>query len=176
MKHRKSIRLLPEEDGVLRELYKQYRVPIEQYHQRPELKLEFTLTWNEATSRSDTADELFHYMVTRRKDSRGGGWVRFDGTHHKLRNPAMSVFEDSEWEFLVAWLQQRRVTADQLATDSDLAGELAQNFSHHTGRAWAPNVIVAALIARRKRGLLPALPPPTPDDGDVGFADIDMVG
>jgi len=174
MTRRKTIPLSPDEDSLLRYLYRQYRIPIEQFLQRPNDLSEFVELWNRATSRNDTADELIHYMMTRRKDSRRGGWVTFKGKHQRVRSPGNSVLTPDEWSYIVDILQERRVTADNLATDHSLAQELNKRFALKFGRTIPISLLVASVIAKRKRGTLPKLGRKD-DDQDMGFRDIDAV-
>mgnify|MGYP000154711845 FL=1 len=51
---RKSIRLSPDEDALLRTLHRQSGVPDGQFPQRPRFWQQFTNVWNEATDRHDS--------------------------------------------------------------------------------------------------------------------------
>jgi hypothetical protein len=70
---RTKLQLKPEEEHLLRILYQQVGITTDNFPRMPEKLDEFTETFNGLTGRTDTAPELLHYMITRRKKSQ---WVK----------------------------------------------------------------------------------------------------
>jgi hypothetical protein len=86
-KNRKSIRLLPEERGLLVQLYLRFRIPVDQYEGRPADSDAFVLEWHQLTGRRDTIGDLIHYMRTQRKQKL---WVTLDGNHRPAPRPPVT--------------------------------------------------------------------------------------
>jgi hypothetical protein len=171
---RKSIRLNGHERALLVKLYRKWRIPVDQFDQRPSDREEFTAEWHRISKRHDSAGELVHYMKTQRKRSL---WVRLDGNY----DPAPAVIELSaeEIEELIGIFRANVTLLDQgedvLSYDDDVAEMIAKEFEANTGRRVPANELVAKLTALRKRGLLPRLgdlPKPPEGENDVGFTDI----
>src|SRR4051812_33920906 len=72
--HRKSIALTEAENALLKRLYLRWGIPIDQYEKRPHDLAALLDTWNARSDRSDTTQDVMHYMKTRRKR---GLWVTF---------------------------------------------------------------------------------------------------
>ena len=70
-KRRFSSRLQDHEDALLRTLYREFDITIDQYLQRPDDLVRFVGTWNNLSGRDDTGPDLLHYMISRRKDNKG---------------------------------------------------------------------------------------------------------
>src|SRR4051794_17339303 len=70
---RRPLQLLPHEDELLRTLYREYNVPTDQYPQRPDDLIRLVSTWNGFTGRNESAPDVLHYMVNKRKN---GQWER----------------------------------------------------------------------------------------------------
>lgn len=171
---RKSIRLSPDEDGLLRTLHRQSGIPDGQFPQRPRFWHRFTEVWNEATDRSDSPEEVLHYIMTKRKQ---GLWFRFEGSHTRLKSPAPDVLSAEQWEVVDELYVEIGVSADALLVDGSERSEFLRRLAAKTGEQIPDLLFVAALVARRKGGLLPKTGR-GPDGGgdDIGFRDIDMVG
>lgn len=171
---RKSIRLNAHEKRLLQELYLRRRIPIDQYKKRPDALLALTTEWNQQSGRSDSPEEMIHYMITQRKQKL---WVRFDGNHEPT--PPHELLTAEQTEVLVDVFQEHvlplEVCADALQYDNDLAEFVAREFAHRTGCVVPANSLTDKLIALRKRGFLPKVGKRAQDEG-IGFSDIDQVG
>lgn len=168
--NRRCIRLSPDENNLLRTLHKQSGVPDGQFPQRPSFWREFTDTWNEATGRNDSPEELLHYIVTQRKQAK---WFRFDGDYERLATPSFDLLSDEEWKVVETIYVDMGHAADNFLYDGELRSELLARFIQRTGRHIPDLVFSAALIARRKRGWLPKTE--SRDHNSIGFSDLDDV-
>jgi len=170
---RKSIRLTFEEDQLLRTLHRQSGVPDGQFPQRPKFWRQFTNAWNAATGRTDTPEDVLHYIMTKRKKAL---WFRFGADHKPLPVPEPNTLTAEQWEVVDAIYVETGVGADNFLVDRDLRSELLKRFMARTGVHIPELLFTAALIARRKGGWLPKVPHTPGPDTDVGFGDIDQVG
>lgn len=174
-KKRKPLPLYEHEDRLLKERYLAWGIPIDQYEKLPADLLAFTRQWNKLSGRSDTPDEIHHYMRTRRKQKK---WVRFNGKHKK--QPPTVVMSAEHTEALVDIFRDvvlvLGIGSDSIAYDGKLAGMIAKEFARRTGRLVPACDLVGKLTALRRRGLLPKVgrEPGEGEDG-IGFADIDDV-
>lgn len=163
---RKTVRLSPDEDQTLRRLYRNLRVPIDQFRRRPSELARLTDALNAATGQQLSTGEVLHYMIRRRKD---GNWETFDGTHRRAKPLPESLFTDDEWRIVDRLYVECGIGADTFLYDGKLAGEFCAKIAAAIGRAMRPDVVAAALVDRRKDDELPRLRP------DAGFEDIDQV-
>lgn len=172
MKNRKkSMRLEPDEDKLLRTLHRQSGVPDGQFPQRPKFWQKFTDVWNGATDRRDTPEDILHYIMTKRKK---GLWFRFDGDFKPLSCPEPDVLTEKQWEIVDALYVEMKVGADNFLHDRDLRAELLRRFMAKSGVHVPALLFTAALVARRKGGWLPKTGTDGPDGG-IGFGDINEV-
>jgi hypothetical protein len=171
--HRKSLKLFEHERPLLIEIYLKWRIPVDQFENRPHDLDAFISTWRTLTGREDTGSELIHYMRSQRKR---GLWVKMDGEHKKA--PPLPEMSAEEIEVLVAVFEDNvtslSVGSDVLAYNEEIAELIAKEFFALTGRIVPASDLIAKLTALRKRGLLPKVgKQPKPDD--IGFDDIDEV-
>lgn len=180
MARRKSMRLTPDEERLLRTMYYEALVPSDQYARRPGFLRRFTAVWNEATGRSDTPEELTHWIVTRRKRPHGrpGRLEAIGDNHKRLRSPGRDVLTPEQWEALTEAYRELNVASDNFVFDAELRRQLELRFVELTGEHVSATVLVAALITLRKEGFLGRLAPDDPggEERDIGFGDIDQVG
>ncbi len=171
---RKSIRLDKDEDRLLRTLHRQSGVPDGQFPQRPRFWRQFTNSWNEATGRSDTPEEVLHYIMTRRKRPKGrrGRWAPFGDEYKRLAVPEPDILTPEHWEVVDALYVEMGVAADNFLVDRDLRRELLRRFVSRSGAHVPELLFAAALIARRKGGFLPKT---ETGESDMGFGDIGEV-
>ena len=94
-KRRSSIRLQDHEDALLRTLYREFNVTVDQYPQRPDDLVHLVSTWNGLSGRDDTGPDLLHYMISRRKDNKGSrqGWEKIGRGAGGEHQPNPSVFD-----------------------------------------------------------------------------------
>lgn len=170
---RRSIRMSPDEDNSLRRLYLEFRIPSDQYAKRPGDLERFMRRWNEISDRGDTAEDVMHYIKTKRKKGR---WVRFDGDHELA--PAPECLTPEQWEALDATYSVICVSnglgSDNLDFDAELADEFRREFVCRTGLFRSGRDLLALLMVVRKDGRLQKINPDTPSRG-FGFGDIDEV-
>jgi hypothetical protein len=169
---RKSIKLLDHERQMLIELYLRWRIPIDQFENRPEELSEFTAEWRRLSQRTDTAPDLIHYMRSLRKR---GLWVRLEGA--SATPPALPEMTAEETEVLVNIFYEHVTMlasgSDVLAYDDEIGKLIAKEFLAATERYIPPYQLIAKLTALRKRGLLPKVSDQDVSGDDVGFDDID---
>jgi hypothetical protein len=176
------MRLPRDEDALLRQLYLDFRIPIDQYR-KPQRHAElaaFIQTWNDATGRSDAADEVLRYMMNQRKSGeKGPGWPTFDGDYDPLAGPRPEVLTEEQWNHLREIYTEMFITArigsDELAFNGGLRTALAREFHRRTGRRVSGELLHALIEAKRKRGLWVAFKPGTRQRA-TGFKDINEVG
>lgn len=173
-KLKQSLRLQPEEDKLLRTLYKQFGVTSDRFPQYPEALHEFLETWNNLTGRQDSAADVLHYIFTQRKQ---GLWVKLGRKPKSKYTPTNTIacrFTDDDWKHLDALYEELQIPSDNFALDDELGQKLTDQFAQRTGKIVPTLVLCAAMITRRKGGTLTTLRPKK-DDADLGFGDIDEV-
>lgn len=167
---RKSIKLLESERSTLVKLYLKWRTPIEQFETRHDDLLAFLAEWKALTGRTDSGEDITHYMRTQRKR---GKWVTLDGNHKKA--PPAPELDADETEALVeayeTHVSATGIGSDAIAYDEGLKIVLVKEMSAQTGRTFSSEEINTKLTALRKRGRLPKVIR-KPNDGS--FADIDQ--
>lgn len=171
---KKSIRLYEHERALLVELYLRWRIPIDQFENRPEEWEAFNTEWKRQSGRNDLPGELLHYMRTQRKR---GLWVRLEENARPA--PPVADLSPEETEILVKIFREHVTELDNgsdvLAYDDEIAGLISKEFSAEAGRIVPAHELVAKLTALRKRGLLPKTGRWDREDGDsddAGFTDI----
>jgi hypothetical protein len=169
---RRSLRLLPHEDKLLRTLYRQFNIPTDQYPLRPDELTRLVHMWNSLTGRNESAPDLLHYMVTRRKKSQ---WERLGRNAGRDFSPLQVPLTDEDLKQLDEIHEELQIASDNYALDPEAGQRLQREFARRTGRVVPPMILAAAMITRRKAGALATLRPKS-DEGDLGFSDINQVG
>jgi hypothetical protein len=169
---RTKLQLKPEEDHLLRILYKQFGITTDNLPRQPDKLDEFTETFNSLTGRVDTP-ELLHYMVTRRKKSQ---WVKLGRKKRsdQQQQSASYLFADEDWEHIDAIYEEFQIPSDNFSLHPELSKKLQDEFARRAGKIVPAMVISAAMVTRRKAGKLTTLKP-KPSEQDLGFEDIDEV-
>lgn len=173
---RMSIRLNEHERKLMVKLYLRWRIPIDQFDQRPEDKSEFVAEWNRLSKRRDDAADVIHYMKTQRKRNL---WVKLE--NKCLPTPQVIELSAEETEILVRIFRENvtilNYGSDVLSVDDELVQLIVKIFAEETGRFVPPHELVAKLTALRKRGLLSKVEDQgtAKDDDDYGFEDADAV-
>lgn len=169
---RRSLRLPPHEDELLRTLYRDFDIPTDQYPHRPDDLARLVESWNGLVGRSETAPDILHYMITRRKK---GKWERLGrDAGSGFARPTVALSEE-ELRHLDAIHEELQIASDNFALNAELAQKLQQEFARRAGRIVPAMILAAAMINRRKVGALATLKPKS-DDHDLGFSDIGEVG
>ncbi len=174
-KRRQALKLNEHEDRILKELYKRWLIPVDQYEQRREALIELTKRFNDESGRLDQAEDILHYMRTRRKS---GNWVKLDGQHRA--KPGTTPITAEQKEHLVEIYLDEVIAfdhgSDDIAYEPELLDLIAKEFAARTGRFVSGEDLNAHLTALRKRGLLPKVGRRSRSDGgDIGFSDIDEI-
>lgn len=162
------------EKQALVDLYIEKAVPIDQFEERQNDLRELCDSWNQVTGRSDTPEDVLHYMRTQRKV---GKWIKL-GSNHVKRERKL-VLNAEEKEMLVAIVHENMSLlgcgTDEIAYDPEIAAALVKEFSLAAGRIVLPGDLIAEVTAIRKRGLLPRIEGVRDSNGgSVGFGDIDQ--
>jgi len=176
MPKRKSIALTDDQHETLATLYVAKGIPVDRYETRPSHLRNLTENFNNLTERSDTPEEIFRYMRTRRKDSKG-----------RLRWPRLGkdILRDDDYvpdtvplehiatliDTYVSIGRAHGKGNDSFSYDPELKRELAETFRAKTGVAASAEVLLAILRDLRKAGLLERLE--LPDTPPPGFGDLD---
>jgi hypothetical protein len=168
---RRPLQLVPHEDVLLRTLYRQENIPTDQYPQRPDDLLRLVNTWNGFTGRNESAPDVLHYMVTKRKNGR---WERLGRTTCNTFTPQRQTFSPDELVQLDAIHEELQIPSDSYALNPEFAEKLKKEFARRTGRIVPGMILAAAMVYRRKIGNLAGLRPKT-DEQTIGFTDIDEV-
>jgi hypothetical protein len=171
MDRRKCMALSHDEYELLRTLHRQSGIPDGQFPQRPAFWLHFTNVWNEATGRRDTAEDVLHYIMTKRKK---GLWFRFDGKHTPLQCPEITLFTADQWALLDRLYVELGIGSDNFLTRPELRKELHARFCSEAHIHVPPLLFAAVLVAFRKGGYLSKTDPTRPNGG-LGFNDINEV-
>jgi hypothetical protein len=172
---RKSIGLFAHERQLLVELYLRWRIPIDQFDERPDEAVQFISEWKQVSGRDDTLDSIIHYMKVQRKRSL---WVRFDGDHKKSL-PKVQLSADETEQLVDIFYENVTLLehgSDVLSYLPDVADFVARIFSAKVGRTVPAHLVVSKLTALRKRGLLPKVGRRQKGDDAGGFSDIADVG
>lgn len=166
-----TLRLQKDEEASLRALYREFDIPTDQYPHRPDDLQRLVSAWNDLTGRSESAPDVLHYMITRRKK---GEWERLGRNAGGDFQPPQVTFTEEEIKHLDAIHEELQVASDTYAIHAEAATRLQQEFARRAGRVVPPMILAAAMIRRRKAGTLATLKPKS-DDQDLGFSDIDQV-
>jgi hypothetical protein len=168
---RRTLRLQPHEDELLRTLYRDFDIPTDQYPQRPDDLVRLVSTWNNLTGRNESGPDVLHYMISRRKKKQ---WERLGRNAGGGFTPEVISISAEDFSHLDAIHEEFQVASDNYALNSDAAKRLQEEFARRTGRIVPPMILAAAMISRRKAGALATLRPKT-NDQDMLFSDIDQV-
>lgn len=168
---RRPLQLLPHENELLRTLYREENIPTDQYPQRPDDLLRLVSNWNGFTGRSETAPDVLHYMVTKRKN---GQWERLGRATSSRLAPQSLAFSPDEFGQLDAIHEELQIPSDSFALNPEYADKLKNEFARRTGRIVPGMILAAAMVYRRKIGNLAGLRPKV-NEQSIGFKDIDEI-
>lgn len=169
---RSKLHLTAEEDHLLRILYRQFDITTDNFPRMPATLNEFTETFNRLTGRGDTAPEILHYMITRRKK---GQWETLGRKSASSEQQSAShLFSADEWQHVDAIYEEFQIPSDSFSLDPELAKKLQDEFARRSGKIVPAMVISAAMVTRRKAGKLATLKPKSTEQ-DLGFKDMDEI-
>ena len=162
------------EVAALQQLYLNHRVPTDQFLRRPVELQAFVDEWNASVGREDSADDVLHYMKSKRKQ---GKWPRLNGDCKE--NPSLaSLFTPEQVETLVDIYQSEVIPlgigSNSLPSHPDVLAYLVREFVDRTRLRLPDVLLVAKLEELRKDGMLPKVGKRAESNG-MGFSDIDEV-
>jgi hypothetical protein len=168
---RPKLKLQNDEEELLRTLYREYDIPTDQYPHRPDDLQRLVAAWNNLTGRNESASDVLHFMISRRKK---GKWEKLGREAAKDYQKPQASFTDEDFAHFDAIHEELQIASDNYALNTDAAKRLQEEFARRTGRVIPAMILAAAMITRRKAGALATLKPKA-NDQDLGFSDIDQV-
>jgi hypothetical protein len=145
--------LTPQEKKTLERLYKSYRVTTDQLRRAPEVLSAIASAFERVESRRIEPGVLLRYMFNRRKLK---DWPRLGKRAEKF--PSMlNLLPADQLAALEKVYETIGMAVDAYQFKPSLARRLAEGFFTATRISEDGEVLVAVMIARRKRGLWPAL-------------------
>jgi hypothetical protein len=179
----RPIRLTPELDRLLREVYVQIGVPRDQYKRRPKELALLGSRWRKLSGRDDSPEELVRYIKNQQKAktrllARGDApWPTFNGAHK--RKPAPSVILTDEQLEILRHIYEKMVVplgigVDLVEADAQLCKAISKEFAKQTGMVVPGLTLVSIAEDKRKRGLWFKVGRGGADRG-IDFADMDKL-
>lgn len=165
------MKVSPEDKCCLEELYLYHAIPTDQLRRNPVALGRIVAAFHRLTGRDDEAPELLRYMINRRKNR---DWPCL-GENARQFTPALRELLDGELDLLVDAYTVIRIPLDEYLLRDNLPKKLASAFAAAAGRFVKAATLVAALMAHRKRGLLPCLVEEKLAAESRAFADIQIV-
>jgi hypothetical protein len=139
----------PADKDTLEGLYLTHAVATDQLRRDPETLSVITRTFNQLTGRNDSSSDLLSYMMNRRK---GADWPRL-GSAAKQFEPVTDTLTDEQLEALRRIYVTMDIPSDQYVCRATLAKQIADSFESITGTRIAAQILVAVIVAKRKRGV-----------------------
>lgn len=165
------MRLNPEEKSCLEALYNYYAIPTDQLRRNHVVLGRITVTFHRITGRDEDASEILRYMINRRKNK---DWACL-GERARRFPPALRELLDGEIGVLSDIYEAINIPLDEYLLRNELTRQLAAAFTARAKRFVPAATLVAALMARRKRGLLLCLEEERKAATRRPFADIQEV-
>ncbi len=134
---------------TLEGLYVAHGVATDQLRRDPATLSVITRTFNQLTGRDDSSSDLLSYMMNRRKEA---DWPRL-GSAAKRFEPVTELLTDEQLEALRRIYVTMDIPSDQYMCRNTLARRIADMFEASTGVRISAQVLVAVIVAKRKRGL-----------------------
>lgn len=175
----KPIRLTTEEDGLLRKIYVQFRIPRDQYKRRPKDASAFISRWHKLSGRDDEMEQVVRYMKNQQKATARlqEPWPTFNGSHKRAPDSARELSKEQLvilrdiYEALVLPLG---LGVDAVEADADLCSTIAKQFAKHAGLVVPAMELVSIAEDKRKRGEWCTVGGPGFSRG-IGFTDMDQL-
>lgn len=152
------------EKPVLEGLYLEYGVATDRLRRDPEALLCITRAFNRITSHNIDSGTLLRYMFNRRKAK---DWPKLGSTAKKFDSELNSLSPDELFVLRQIYLDFN-IFSDNFLFKPELVQKLEEQFAALTGTFISGQRLVAAIVAKRKRGEWVRIS----DD----FADIEMAG
>lgn len=147
------MRLNPQDKLCLEELYLHHAIPTDQLRRNPVVLGRIAAAFRRLSGRDEETSELLRYMINRRKNK---DWPRL-GERARRFPAALKELLDGDIGTLSAIYIEINVPLDEYLLRENLPQQLANAFTTRTGRFLHASTLVAAMMAHRKRGLLPCL-------------------
>ena len=148
------MKLNPDDKEVLEGLYVHFAVATDQLRRNPVVLGRIRAAFNRMTDRDDGAAELLRYMINQRKNK---NWPKL-GDRAKKFEPALRAIREIDGVFTLCGAYERRgIPLDEYLFRPELGRDLSQRFGRLTSRVFPAQLLVAALMQLRKRGLLPCV-------------------
>jgi hypothetical protein len=139
----------PADKQTLEDLYVAQGVATDQLRRDHATLVIIARTFNQMTGRDDSTSDLLGYMINRRKEK---DWPRL-GDRAKKFPPVTQLLTDDQLEVLRDIYITLDVPSDQYICRVSLAKRIADLFHSRTGVRVSPNLLVAVIVAKRKRGV-----------------------
>jgi hypothetical protein len=149
------------EKPVLEQLYLAHGVATDQLRRVPQVLLEITQSFNHVAGRDLDPALLLRYMINRRKQK---DWPTLGAAARKF-DSVLDEFTPSQIETLRQIYLELDVPSDEFLFRVELTRAIENRFRGLTGVRIAGYTLVAAIVAKRKRGLWVRI-------RDEGFGDI----
>ncbi len=156
-----------DQKASLEAIYLAKEVATDQLRRAPNALADIVDAFHAATGRTDIdAALLLRYMFNRRKAK---DWPRLCG-HAQRFKPVANVLSPCEQAQLKTIYESLDITSDDLLFSAGLIRRIAQQFRVATGKVVLGSILIAVIVAKRRRGDWVRI-----RTGDVPFADIAQV-
>lgn len=149
------------EKPVLEQLYLAHGVATDQLRRAPQVLLEITGSFNHIAGRDLDPGLLLRYMINRRKQK---DWPTLGATARRFAS-VLDELSAGQIETLRQIYLELDVPSDEFLFRVELTRKIENRFTGLTGVRVAGYTLVAAIVAKRKRGLWVKI-------RDEGFGDI----
>jgi hypothetical protein len=139
----------PADKQTLEGLYVNECVATDQLRRDPATLARITRTFNQLTGRDDSSSDLLAYMINRRKEK---DWPRLEGNAKRFE-PVTDLLTDEQLEVLRGIYVTLDVPSDQYICRVQLGRRIADLFHASTSARFPAQLLVAVIVAKRKRGL-----------------------
>lgn len=173
MVHRRSIKDLLDavEKRTLEKLYLTYRVATDQLRRCPEVLQAIADGFERITSRRIDAGTLLRYMFNRRKEA---DWPKLGEKAKRFSTSLLDLLPSSLVEVLKRVYVAIDIPLDEYLFRRKLVTEIERRYAIESGFSETGDVLVAVMVAFRKRGLWPTIREATSEKLHP-FADIEEV-
>lgn len=137
-----------DEKPVLEELYVRYGVATDQLRRDQTALTNITNAFNQITSRDFSPGLLLRYMLNRRKAK---DWAKL-GSKAKKFESVKDLLSDYQLETLRSIYLEMDIPSDEFLINTDLKQAITQRFERLTRTKADGAILIAAIMAKRKRG------------------------
>lgn len=151
------------EKPFLEDLYKEYGIATDQLRREPKILARIVDAFNSARDRDLSPELLLRYMFNRRKAK---DWPCLGNSAKKL--PAtVDILSSDDFAVLRRIYLDLDEPSDELLFKSGLTREVAKRFRNLAGKSVRGSLLIAAIIAKRKRGVWVQIRKPFGDIEDI---------